>query len=234
MRRYTKGFLAKEAEGNKSTPPNFETFETIYDLIIMKVDQDKCLLSTNAHIYKKNFGLTRLKELVLSEPDRRLLEEWKRRENYDHDGDFHRYHLQPLSVSPETTPSSPVPIPPGLFKGEYNELGSECTELVHLSYQEDAGGVTFTGRKITGDIHVPAEKISFEGSLNDCLMMTLDEQVRADESNFMSEFRIYRTSEQGSMKDGGAQVGSKCEAEQANCPLTNLTFRVECEAQDTF
>ena len=174
--------VAKEAEGNH---PNFETFDTIYDLVIMKVDQNKCLLQTNSHIYKKDFGITRLKELVLSEPDRELLAEWKKRENYDEDDDdFHRYHLQPaFSMLPEAKLSSPVPIPPGLFKGEYNEMGSQCTELVHLSYHEDAGGITFIGRKVTGDIHVPAEKISFKGNLDDCLQMTLHEQVRASEKS---------------------------------------------------
>ena len=90
-----------------------------------------------------------------------------------------RYVLKflPLQTWSHAAISSPVPIAPGLFKGEYNELGSKCTELIFLSYHEDSNNLTFTGRKITGDTHVPAGKRSFQGSLNDCLKMKLDEQV---------------------------------------------------------
>ena len=96
-------------------------------------------------------------------------------------------HLQTWSHAPI---SSRVPIAPGLFKGEYNELGSKCTELIVLSYQEDSNSVTFTGRKVTGDTHLPAGKRSFQGSLNDCLKMKLDEQVGLISEVFLSRLPL--------------------------------------------
>ena len=80
----------------------------------------------------------------------------------------------PCRGVPEIT--GPVPITPGIFKGDY---GSHGTQLIQLSFsQEDSTGLMFTGTKITGDPNVPAGRRSFKGSLNDGLIMPMDEQVR--------------------------------------------------------
>ena len=86
----------------------------------------------------------------------------------------------PCRGVPEVT--GPVPITPGIFKGDSRWRNSHGTELIQLSFsQEDftsSSYMMFTGTKITGDPTVPAGQRSFKGSLNDGLIMPLDEQVR--------------------------------------------------------
>ncbi len=69
-----------------------------------------------------------------------------------------------------------LPIRPGLFKGTY---GSHGNELISLSFEksEDGGDLhKFVGVKVTGDPNVPFGKVSFEGSLDDYLELTAEEQ----------------------------------------------------------